>query len=128
MPLEIIRTVATFVLAALFIFMGIMHFVPAFARGMAAMIPPRMKGTGLLSGKNLVRFTGLCEIAGGIGLLIPQTRVAASVALVVFLVLVFPANAYAAARPEKFGKAATPFWPRLIAQVLLIALVIFVAL
>ena len=125
MPLEIIRTVATIVLAVLFIGMGIMHFVPAFARGMAAMIPPRLK---VVSGKALVRFTGVCEIAGGIGLLVPQTRVAASVALVVFLVAVFPANAYAARDKERFGRAATPFWPRLIAQVLLIGLVVFVAL
>jgi uncharacterized membrane protein len=127
-PIDIVRAVATFALAAVFIVMGILHFVPAFGRGMAAMIPPRMKGTGLLSGKNLVRFTGLCEIAGGIGLLVPQTRVAASVALVVFLVVVFPANAYAARNPDRFGKAATPFWPRLIAQLVLIGLVIFVAL
>ena len=125
MPLEILRTVATFVLAALFVFMGVLHFVPAFARGMSAMIPPRMK---FVSGRALVRFTGLCEIAGGIGLLVPQTRVVASVALVVFLIAVFPANAYASARPETFGTAATPFWPRLVAQVVLIGLVVFVAL
>jgi uncharacterized membrane protein len=127
-PLDVVQFVVLVALALVFIAMGIAHFVPATARGMAAMIPPRMKGTGLLSGKNLVRFTGLCEIAGGIGLLIPATRVAASVALVVFLIAVFPANAYAAARPETFGKAAIPFWPRLIAQVLLIAVVIAVAL
>ena len=125
MPLEIVRAVATLVLAAVFVVMGVLHFVPRFARGMAAMIPPRMK---VLSGRALVRFTGVCEIAGGIGLLVPQTRVAASVALVVFLIAVFPANAYASARPETFGRAATPFWPRLVAQVLLIGLVVFVAL
>jgi len=125
MPLEIVRTITTIVLAVLFIGMGILHFVPTFARGMAAMIPPRLK---VVSGKALVRFTGVCEIAGGIGLLVPQTRVVASVALVVFLVAVFPANAYAARDKERFGKAATPFWPRLIAQVLLIGLVVFVAL
>jgi hypothetical protein len=41
---------------------------------MSRMIPPRLRGRGLLSPGNLVRFTGLCEIAGGIGLLVPATR------------------------------------------------------
>jgi uncharacterized membrane protein len=127
-PIDLLRTIAIFALAAAFVLMGIMHFVPGPGRAMAAMIPPRMKGTGLLSGKSLVRFTGLCEIAGGIGLLVPQTRVAASVALIVFLVAVFPANAYAARNKERFGASAIPFWPRLAGQIALIAVLVFVAL
>jgi uncharacterized membrane protein len=39
-------------------------------------------------------------------------------------VAVFPANAYASQHPEKFGRAAIPFWPRLVAQLALIALVL----
>ena len=119
-------TVLTVALAILFTGMGVTHFVPSVARGMAAIIPPRLKGTGLLSGKSLVRFTGVCEIAGGIGLLVPATHVAAAVALIVFLVAVFPANAYASQHPERFGRAAIPFWPRLAAQVALIGLLVFV--
>jgi uncharacterized membrane protein len=126
--IDTVRNVVTAVLALLFIGMGVSHFVPSVARGMAAMIPPRMKGTGMLSGKSLVRFTGVCEIAGGIGLLVPWTHVAAVIALIVFLVAVFPANAYASRHPERFGKAATPFVPRLIGQLVLIALLVFVAL
>lgn len=109
-------------LAAVFVFMGVAHFLPAAARGMSAMIPPALKTR--VSGTTLVRFTGLCEIAGGIGILVPQTRFAAGIALVVFLIAVFPANAYAAANPERFGRAAFPFWPRFIAQVLLILAVL----
>jgi len=126
MPLA--QLIVTIVLAALFIGMGVTHFVPAIARGMAAMIPPSLKGAGLLSGKSLVRFTGVCEIAGGIGLLVPVLHLAAAIALIVFLVAVFPANAYAARNRERFGKAATPFWPRLAGQIVLIALLVYVAL
>ena len=122
--MDIARLIVTVALAAAFVFMGIAHFVPASARTMAAMIPERMR---FISARRLVQFTGLCEIAGGIGLLTPLRPVAA-IALIVFLVAVFPANAYAARNPEKFGKAAFPFWPRLAAQVALIALLAWIAL
>lgn len=124
---RMLETVLTVALAILFVGMGVTHFVPSVARGMAAIIPPRLKGTGLLSGKSLVRFTGVCEIAGGIGLVVPPTHVVAAIALIVFLVVVFPANAYASQHPERFGRAAIPFWPRLAGQLVLIALLVVVA-
>jgi uncharacterized membrane protein len=121
MPLaELLQWILRGMLAATFLVMGINHFLPKFAKGMAAMVPPELKTR--VSGKTLVRFTGVCELAGGIGLLLPWTRFAAGMALVVFLIAVFPANAYAALHPEKFGRAAFPFWPRYIAQVVLVAL------
>lgn len=115
-------------LALLFVGMGIMHFLPGPVRTMAAIIPPRLRFTGTLSPRNLVYLTGVCEIAGGIGLLIPVTRGAASVALAVFLVAVFPANAYAASQRDRFGALAVPLVPRLLAQVLLIAVVLVAGL
>jgi uncharacterized membrane protein len=123
--MQITREVVTIVLTVMFIGVGVLHFVPTIARGMGAMIPPRMR---LVSARYLVWSTGLCEIAGGIGLQIPALRVAAAIALIVFLVAVFPANAYAAKDPEKFGRAAIPLWPRLLAQLALIGLLVFVAL
>lgn len=108
-------------LALVFVGMGVSHFVPAVARTMAAMIPPSLRWP---SARAVVVFTGLCEIAGGLGLLVPSTRVAAGIALVVFLVVVFPANARAAADPQRFGRAAIPFWPRLLLQLALITLVV----
>lgn len=116
--------VLVIVLAVLFTGMGVLHFVPSAARGMAAIIPAELKQR--VSGKALVRFTGLCEIAGGIGLLVPFTRTAAAIALVVFLIAVFPANAFAAQHPDRFGRGAVPFWPRYAAQVALIALCLLV--
>lgn len=128
MAWDVIQIVIRLGLAVAFIAMGIAHFLPGPARGMAAMIPPRMRGTRLLSPANLVRFTGLCEIAGGIGLLVPALVLPAAIALIVFLIAVFPANAFAAAHPEKFGAAAIPFWPRLAGQVVLIGLLVVAAL
>jgi uncharacterized membrane protein len=124
---ELLLTVLRIVLAVMFVGMGLLHFVPSVARGMAAMIPPALVRPGLPSRRALVVFTGLCEIAGGIGLLIPPTRLAAAIALIVFLIAVFPANAHAAANPQKFGRAAIPFWPRLTAQLVLIALIVLAA-
>ncbi|MDP3208784.1 MAG: hypothetical protein Q8M65_06515 [Rhodoglobus sp.] len=121
-PFEIAQWVLRGALAAIFVGMGVLHFVPGTARGMSAMIPPALKKR--VSGVALVRFTGLCEIAGGIGLLVPGIRFVAGVALVIFLIAVFPANAYAAADPERFGRTAIPFWPRYLAQLALIALVL----
>jgi uncharacterized membrane protein len=40
----------------------------------------------------LVLVSGLCEIAGGLGLLLPATRAAAGWGLIALLVAVFPAN------------------------------------
>lgn len=116
------------IVGVIFVGMGINHFVPASARGMARMIPPRMRADGILKPLNLVYFTGACEVLGGIGILLPWTRLVAAIALAIFLVAVFPANAYAAQHPERFGRLAIPFWPRLIAQVVLIALVLLAGL
>ena len=119
---ETVQLVIRIALAAVFVFMGVLHFRPGSRRTMAKMIPPRMRWTGPLRREVLVALTGVCEIAGGIGLLLPPTRVAAAILLAIFLVAVFPANAYAARHPERFGKLATPLVPRLILQVVLIAL------
>lgn len=110
-------------LAAGFAGMGATHFVPSVARGMSAMIPPAIRERSPVSAKGLVRFTGVCELAGAVGLLYRPTRPFAAAALVVFLAAVFPANAYAARDPERFGAVAVPLVPRAVAQVVLAALV-----
>ncbi len=120
--MELAQWIIRIALAAVFLFMGVNHFRPSTARAMSAMVPPAFKAR--VSGKALVRFTGVCEIAGAIGILVPFTRFAAGIALVLFLIAVFPANAYAAEHPEKFGRAAFPFWPRYVAQLVLILLVL----
>ena len=125
---SVTTAIVRILIAVVFIAMGINHFVPKSARVMAKMIPPSMRRDGVLKPLNLVYLTGLCEIAGGVGLLVPQTRLAAGIALVLFLAAVFPANAYAAANRERFGAVAIPFWPRLVAQLVLAALILWVAI
>lgn len=122
-----LQSALTVVLAVMFVGMGVLHFLPGPAKTMAAMIPRPFRGTRVTPG-TLVAFTGVCEIAGGLGLLIPATRIAAVVCLIVFLIAVFPANAAAARRPERFGRLAVPFVPRLIGQLVLILALVTVAL
>jgi uncharacterized membrane protein len=107
--------------------MGVLHFRPGPAHTMAAIIPPALRGRGALAPESLVRITGACELAGAAGLLFPPTRRLAGGCLLVFLAAVFPANAYAARHPERFGAVAVPFAPRLAAQVLLGGLTAFAA-
>lgn len=122
-PLHTAQLVLRIALAAVFAVMGVLHFVPKVARGMRAMIPPPLRRPGWPTA--LVTITGVCELLGAAGLLAPWdgVRLAAGVCLVVFLIAVFPANAYAARDPARFGRTAIPFWPRLALQVVLIVLV-----
>ena len=123
-----VLAVLRIVLAVVFVIAGISHFAPAVQRTMAAMIPPRLRFGGVFAPRNLVILTGLCEIAGGIGLLVESTRVTSGVALAVFLVAVFPANAYAAHHKDRFGAVALPLVPRLLGQLVLIGLVLVAGL
>lgn len=124
MTVDVIQFLLRLLLAVAFAFMGVTHFLPKVARTMTAMIPPRLRGSGILSPKNLVIFTGVCELAGAVGLLFPPTIVVAGIGLILFLVAVFPANAHAAGHKDRFGAAAMPLIPRLIGQIVLIALLV----
>ena len=126
-PLDLVQLVLRILLAAALLVMGVNHFLPKPRRGMRAMIPPALRRAGLPSPAFLVAFTGVCELAGAVGLLTPWPvlRLVTGIALAVFFVAVFPANAYAAAHRDRFGAVAVPFWPRLIAQAVLIAMVLF---
>lgn len=124
---DVVGMVLRILLAMAFVGMGITHFLPTVQRTMAAMVPPALRGEGMASPRNLVIVTGVCEIAGGVGLLIPATTVIAAICLIVFLVAVFPANVYAAAHKERFGRAAFPLVPRTIGQIILILLLVAAA-
>jgi uncharacterized membrane protein len=82
-------------LAAMFLLTGVAHFVNPLRRDMIAIVPPRLP-----SPATLVTVTGLLELLGAVGLLYPPTRVAAAVCLFVLLVVMFPANVYAARMPS----------------------------
>ena len=77
--------VSRIVLAALFAFAGTMHFI--IPGQYAAIMPPALP-----LHRELIYLSGALEIAGGIGLLIPRTRRAAGIGLILLLLAVWPAN------------------------------------
>ena len=82
-------------LAAMFVLTGVAHFVQPLRGNMIAIVPPRLPAPALL-----VTITGVLELLGAVGLLIPATRVAAAVCLFLLMVAMFPANVYAARMPH----------------------------
>ena len=103
-------------LAAMFFFTAAAHF-NSMRPDMIAMVPPFVPNPGLM-----VTFTGICEILGAIGLLIPRIRRIAAIALILLLLSVLPANIYAAqAGVTLRGAAPTPMVPRIALQALFIA-------
>ncbi|HLU66639.1 MAG TPA: DoxX family membrane protein [Kofleriaceae bacterium] len=122
-PLRHWRTCLRFALAAMFLVTAWAHVGPL--RGdLIRMVPPGLPAPGFL-----VTFTGLAELAGAIGLMIPSTARAAALWLAILLVAVFPANVHAAlAGLELGGRPATPLVLRALLQVLFIAALLAVAL
>ena len=106
-----------YALATMLVFTASAHFTKM-NHDLARMMPDW-----ILRPMALIYFTGVCEMAGAIGLLVPSVRQAAGLALVVFFVLVFPANVKAARTGVAVGgKRATPLWLRASMQVLFITL------
>lgn len=83
-------------LAIFFIFTGTSHFLmPAeMAQMLPSFIPLRVE---------IIYLTGILEILGAIGVLIPGLERLSSVALILFLFGVLPANIYAAITSVEFG-------------------------
>lgn len=88
-------------LALLFVAGGVNHFVnPKFY---LSMMPDYLPAHALL-----VQLSGVFEVLGGIGLLVPATRTYAGYGLLALLVAVFPANLNMALHPDKFP--GVPLW------------------
>ena len=110
------RNVQPIIIGVIFVAAGALHFKnPAMYE---AIMPPYLPAH-----RELVLASGLFEMLGGIGAIIPATRKAAGYGLIALLLAVFPANIYMAVDTEKFGKLA-PAWAlyaRLPLQFLLMA-------
>ncbi len=100
--------------------LGALHFV--LPRMYVSMMPGWLPDW-LPSPLALVYFSGVAEILGGAGLLIPATRTAAALGLILLLIAVFPANIEMLRLAQARG-ASTAFqvalWIRLPLQPLLI--------
>lgn len=102
-------------LAILFAFAGSTHF-SRMRHEYAAMIPPPIPPI-----LGIVYLTGLAEMAGALGLLIPRFRRLAAICLVVLLIALFPANVHAALAGIPFGgRPPTPLLPRALLQLVFI--------
>jgi uncharacterized membrane protein len=77
-------------LATMFVMTGMAHFI-GLRTELISMVPPALPNPGLL-----VTITGLLELAGAVGLLLPRTAPWAAGGLTALLVGLFPANVYAA--------------------------------
>jgi uncharacterized membrane protein len=105
-------------LTVMFCFTGIAHFGRR-RTDIEKMVPPWVP-----SPRRIVMWTGILEILGAVGILIPETRFVAGICLIAFLVAVFPANVYAARTGTTLaGRPATVLWIRTPLQVFLIILV-----
>jgi uncharacterized membrane protein len=103
-------------LAAMFVVTGVSHFV-GMREDLIAMVPPALPAAGLL-----VTLTGVLELAGAVGLLVPRTVAWAAGGLAALLVVMFPANVYAAVEGLTLGGApAMALVPRTLLQVLFLA-------
>jgi uncharacterized membrane protein len=110
------RDAARVGLAVMFLFTATSHF-SSLKHDLAAMIPPPL--TGALW---MIYLTGVLEAFGAIGLLQPRLRRAAAWGLLVLLMALFPANAYAAWKGLTLGGApVTPLWLRAPLQLFWIA-------
>src|ERR687893_2775966 len=105
-------------LVVMFLFTGTSHFT-SMKYDFAAMIPAPLPND-----LWVIYLSGVLEIAGAVGLLIPQTRRLAGICLVLLLVALFPANVYAALSEIPLrGEAATPLWIRTPMQLLYIGMI-----
>lgn len=114
-------------MSAMLIFTSIGHFV--FVRGMTLMIPHFVPFK-----KQIVYITGVFEIAAAIGLLIPKFQNLTAWLLLIFFVLILPANIQAAIeridyqKGTRDGPGLNYLWFRVPLQVLFIAWVYLFAI
>jgi uncharacterized membrane protein len=117
------RVFLLLILAAIYIAFGILHLLrPA---SLMPIMPPMIPYA-----YEVILFTGACEIAGGIGLLLARTRRVAAFMLAIYAVCVWPANIYHAVSGVHVGGLPDSWWyhgPRLAFQLVFIWWPLFAA-
>lgn len=112
-----VKTVLRWVLTVIMVGAGVYHFVNA--PSFIAMVPEALPAPAAL-----VYISGIAEIAGGLGLILPRTRKLAGWGLVLLYICVFPANVNMAVNQLPLGGDPVPswaLWARLPLQLVLIA-------
>ena len=122
--MHVVTVIFRWLLAIVFVLAGANHFRdPAFY---LALMPPYLPWH-----EALIRISGIAEILGGIGILVPPTRRFSGWGLVLLLIAVFPANLHMAinhVQPPDLTVTPLGAWLRLPLQAVLIAWVWWVAL
>ena len=104
-------------LAAMFVFTAVSHFHPRTRPDLIRMVPASLPAQAFL-----VTATGVLELVGAIGLLVPPALPVASYGLIALLVAMFPANVHAAREGLLIaGRRATPLVWRVPLQLFWIA-------
>lgn len=118
---------AAHALAIMLVMTGTAHFMPASVTvmpnyaDMVAMVPPFVPFPGFM-----VLASGVLELLAALGLILTRTRWVAGWALVPLLLLLLPANIYAALNDVPFaGEPASPLWQRIPEQVLYIGFAVW---
>lgn len=103
--------------ASIFTTTGVLHFI--IEKFFIAIVPK-----GLPNPKLLVQASGVAELLGAIGILIPGTRRVAGKGLIALLIAVFPANVNMAINADRFKQIPEwALWARLPLQFAAIGLV-----
>ena len=103
------------ILGVAFIGIGAAHFL--LTRAFVSIVPDYLPAH-----TALVRVSGLAEMVGGVGVLVPSTRRWGAWFLVALLIAVFPANVWMVQHPERFPSLPPwQLWARLPLQIPLIA-------
>ena len=117
------RTLMLWLLAIVYIGFGAFHLLKP--DSFLAIMPPLIPYP-----RNVVLFTGACEVLGGLGLFIPATRRLAAVMLALYALCVWPANIYHALSGIHVNGLPDSWWyhgPRLAFQLVLIWWPLFAA-
>ena len=118
---------ARIAMSIMLVFTAIAHF--AYTKGMVMMMPGFIPYK-----KEIVYLTGIIEICAATGLLIPNFRVLTAWLLIIFFVLLIPANINAATRHIDYqkgsfdGKGVVYLWFRVPLQILFILWTYFAAI
>lgn len=114
--LQTIRFVMRLILAAFYIAAGILHLKSP--TGFISIVPSFVPWP-----TEIVWFTGVCEIAGAIGLMVPKLQKAAGIGLALYAICVFPANINHALNHIDVGALPNSWWyhgPRFVLQPILV--------
>jgi uncharacterized membrane protein len=111
-------------LALMFVLTGVAHFAGTRRADLIAMVPPALPRPDLL-----VTLTGVLEIVGALGLLVPGTARWAAAGLALLMLAMFPANVSAARRKLTLaGRPVTPLGRRTALQIVFVTSAVVISL